>query len=332
MTVTKQIKHLALAALLSAGVGASLIPDEANAGPRRFVAIGTGGPTGVYFVAGNAICRMVQKAASKKKTGLRCSAPSTGGSVYNINAIRSNDLDIGVAQSDVQLHAYRGTGKFEGRKFDKVRALFSVHAEPFQIIVGKNSGINSWADLKGKRVNIGNPGSGQRGTFEALMLAYNIDGSYFGSVTELTSTEQSKALCDGNIDAYGYTVGVPNAGVAQAADGCGARIITLNGKTVDRLVADNPYYAYSKIKKGTYTTISKDVNTFGVMATIVASADTDNNTVYEIVRAVFENLADFRKLHPAFKNLDEKKMISDGLSAPLHPGAVKYYKEKGWIE
>lgn len=331
MTAMKQIKRRALTALAVLGVGMSLIPHQAQAA-KRFVAIGTGGPTGVYFVAGNAICAMVQKAAEQKKTSLHCSAPSTGGSVYNINAIRAGDLDLGVAQSDVQQHAYQGTGKFEGQKFDKTRTLFSVHAEPFQILVGKDSGINSWADLAGKHINIGNPGSGQRGTFEALMLAYNVDGSFFGKVSELTSTEQSKALCDGRIDAYGYTVGVPNAGVAQATDGCEARIITLKGKPIDRLVADNPYYAYANIAKGTYTTTTKDIHTFGVMATIVASADASEDTVYEVVRAVFENLAEFRKLHPAFAHLDEKKMISDGLSAPLHPGAAKYYKEKNWIE
>ena len=246
----------------------------------------------------------------------------------NINAIRLGDLDIGVVQSDIQQQALNGTGNFEDKKFEKARSLFSVHAEPFQILVAKDSGIKNWADLAGKRVNIGNPGSGQRGTFEALMLAYNIDGSYFSEVNELTSTEQTKALCDGKIDAFAYSVGVPNAGVAQATDKCGARIITLRSKTVDRLVSSNPYFAYSKIPKGTYKTTTADVTTFGVMATIVANADTSEETVYQIVRAVFENIAEFRKLHPAFAKLQEKRMISDGLSAPLHPGAVNITKNE----
>ncbi len=331
MIAVRDIIYRALTALLITGAGLFVMTDGARAA-KRFVAIGTGGPTGVYFVLGNAICKMIDKMEEGKKNALHCSAPSTGGSVYNVNAIRQGDLDLGVAQSDVQQHAYKGTGKFEGQKFDKLRALFSVYPEPFQIIVGKDSGINNWEDLKGKRVNIGNPGSGQRGTFEALMLAHNIDGSWFGSVSELTSTEQSKALCDGQIDAYGYTVGVPNAGVARAIDNCGARIISLNDKTVARLVADNPYYAYVTIPKGTYSTITEDVRTFGVMATTVTSADASEDDIYEIVRAVFENLDTFRKLHPAFAHLDPKKMISSGLSAPFHPGALKYYREKGWIE
>jgi hypothetical protein len=304
------------------------------ASKRQFIAIGTGGPTGVYFATGNAICRLIHKSAAEgrksgRKHGIRCSAPSTGGSTYNIGQIRQGELDFGVAQSDWQYHAYNGTSKFKGKKYGKLRAVFSVHPEPFQIIVGKDSGIKSWSDLKGKRVNIGNPGSGQRGTMEVLMKAHGISSSYFKVATELTSTEQSKALCDGKIDAYGYTVGVPNAGVSIATDGCGARIINLNSSAEKGLVKNNPFYAFATIPKGTYKTSSADVTTFGVMATFVTSSDVKANLVYEVVRAVFENIADFRTLHPAFRNLDPKLMIKNGLSAPLHKGAIKYYKEKG---
>jgi hypothetical protein len=323
---------VAIAAALSVGV---LSPSDTLAQKKRFIAIGTGGPTGVYFATGNAICRLVHKEAAEgrkkgRKHGLRCSAPSTAGSTYNIAQISEGELDFGVAQSDWQYHAYNCSSK-KVKCFKKLRSVFSVHPEPFHIIVGKDSGINSWDDLKGKRVNIGNPGSGQRGTMEVLMKAHGTKVSDFAQATELTSTEQSKALCDGKIDAYGYTVGVPNAGVAVATDGCGARIINLNSSVEKELVAKFPYYAFATIPKGTYKTTTSDVTTFGVMATFVTSADTPDRDVYEVVRAVMENIADFRKLHPAFKNLDPKRMIKDGLSAPLHPGAVKYYKEKGWM-
>ena len=215
--------------------------------------------------------------------------------------------------------------------YKKLRAVFSVHPEPFHIIVGKDSGIKSWGDLKGKRVNIGNPGSGQRGTMEVLMGAHGTKIGDFAQATELTSTEQSKALCDGKIDAYGYTVGVPNAGVAVATDGCGARIINLASGVEKGLVSKFPYYAFATIPRGTHKTTGRNVITFGVMATFVTSADTPENDVYEVVRAVMENIAELRRLHPAFKHLDPKKMIKKGLSAPLHKGAVKYYKEKGWM-
>jgi len=302
----------------------------------EYFSIGTGGPTGVYFQVGNAICKMVAKIQSKehgRKKGTdkayRCSAPSTGGSTYNIGQIMEGELQFGVAQSDWQYHAYNGTKPDKVKPYNKLRAVFSAHPEPFQIIAGKGTGINSWSDLKGKKVNIGNPGSGQRGTFEVLMENHGVNKSFFGSTSELTSSEQSGALCDGKIDAYGYTVGIPNSGVAQAADGCGSYIVDLQTDPVKKMVSDNDYYAWATIPAGTYKTTTKDVKTFGVMATVVTSADVPDELVYAVTRAVFENLEDFRDDHPSFFALDPKKMIKDGLSAPLHPGAIKYYKEAG---
>ena len=215
---------------------------------------------------------------------------------------------------------------------DSLRAVFSVHPEPFQLIASSSSGISSWNDLKGKIVNIGNPGSGQRGTMEVLMKAKGTSIDDFKQATELTSSEQVGALCDGKVDAIAYTVGVPNGAIGQAIDGCGAHFVNLNSDVEKKLVNDNPFYAFANIPAGTfYKEQKQDAVTFGVMATFVSSADVSEEVVYEVVRAVFENLDDFKKLHPAFTNLDPKQMITNGLSAPLHDGAVKYYKEKGWM-
>ena len=328
------MKRILFAALATAFLAGLAVPADA-ASKRRFISIGTGGPTGVYFAVGNAICRLVHKEAAEgrkkgRKHGIRCSAPSTGGSNYNIGQIKAGELDFGVAQSDWQYHAYNGSNAWKRKQFNGLRAVFSVHPEPLHIIVGADSGITDWDGLKGKRVNIGNPGSGQRGTMEFLMKEYGWDKSVFKLATELTSTEQSKALCDGKIDAYIFTVGVPNAGISVAADGCGAKIVSFDNALAKKLVAARPYYAWATIPQGTYKTTDSTVTTFGVMATFVTSASVDERTVYEVTRAVMENIDDFRKLHPAFRNLDPKGMISNGLSAPLHPGALKYYKEKGW--
>jgi len=335
MTVISQLKQgvraaaLGLLAFVTALSAMPVNPSHAagQAG-KKYIAIGTGGPTGVYFIAGNAICSLLRKSTKS----IRCSAPSTGGSIYNIEAIRRGDLDMGVVQSDWQHHAFNGSSKFEGRRFDRLRSLFSIYPEAFQLVVGKDSGIKSWADLKGKKVNIGNVGSGQRATFEALMIARNIDGSYFGEVFEMDSSEHTQALCAGKIDAYGYMVGVPSEDIASAAKKCGARLIPVTGEAVNKLLADSSFYAATKIAKGTYATSNEAVNTFGVMSTMVASVDADENTVYQLVKAVFDNIDLLRKMHPAFAHLDPKKMIIDGLSAPLHPGAARYYKEKGWIK
>ena len=328
-------KFLTLAAFAAMAMGVTAVASQdAHAQKKRFITIGTGGPTGVYFATGNAICRLIHKEAAEgrkkgRKHGIRCSAPSSAGSNYNISQIKEGEFDFGVAQSDWQYHAVNGSSKWKGKKFGKLRAVFSVHPEPIHLIVSGKSGINRWDDLKGKRVNIGNPGSGQRGTADFLMKESGWTKRTFALASELTSTEQSKALCDGKIDAYIYTVGVPNAGVSVATDGCGARIANFNNPMAKKLVKSRPYYAFATIPKGTYKTTTSDVTTFGVMATFVTSADVPADVVYEVTRAVMENIEDFRKLHPAFRNLDPKQMVRNGLSAPIHAGAARYYKEKG---
>ena len=316
------------------------LPITSIAKSAEFFSIGTGGPTGVYFQVGNAICKMVAKIQSaehgrKKGTdkALRCSAPSTGGSTYNIGQIMQGELQFGVAQSDWQYHAYNGTRPDKVKPFNGLRAVFSVHPEPFQIWARKKAKVKDFKGLKGKIVNIGNPGSGQRGTMEVLMEAKGVDTSFFKSTQELTSSKQVEALCNGAIDAYGYSVGFPNGAMEEAAV-CAAKAapINLTGPEVQKLIDDNGFYAKAVIPKGTYTGQKKDVTTFGVMATVVTSASVSEEMVYTVVKAVFENLEGeygFKDQHKAFMHLDPKNMIKNGLSAPLHPGAIKYYKEKG---
>ncbi len=293
-----------------------------------FITIGTGGVTGVYYPTGGAICRLVNK--GRKEHGVRCSVESTGGSVYNINTIRAGDLDMGVAQSDWQYHAYHGTSKFkDAGPFKELRAVFSVHPEPFTVVARADAGIKNFEDLKGKRVNIGNPGSGQRGTMEVLMKAMGWDKSTFALASELKAAEQSSALCDNKIDAMVYTVGHPSGSIKEATTTCDTVLVNVTGPVVDKLVKDNDFYRYATIPGGMYRGNPNDTKTFGVGATFVSSTKTDANTVYHVVKSVFENFDDFKKLHPAFKNLKKSEMIKDGLSAPLHDGAKKYYKEAG---
>ncbi len=306
---------------------------SAHSAEKTFITIGTGGPTGVYFVTGNAICRMIHKEAAEgrkkgRKHGIRCSAPSSAGSTYNIAQITAGEFDFGVSQSDWQYHSYKGDSDKVTKNKD-LRAVFSVHPEPYQLIAAKGSGIKSWKDMKGKRFNMGNPGSGQRATTELLMERYKTPKDFFELVTEMTSSEHSKALCDGKIDAYGYVVGIPNSGVAVATEGCGAYIVDLNTGVEKGLISEFPFYGPVDIPKGAYSSVTAPVTTFGGYATIVTSAKVPENVVYEVVRAVFENLDDFKKLHPAYSILTPKGMIKNGNSAPLHPGAAKYYKEKG---
>lgn len=314
----------------SIAIASALVAGTAATAQEKFITIGTGGQTGVYFVVGQSICRLVNRDSAK--TGLKCTAPSTGGSIANINAIKAGDMDMGVAQSDWQFHAYNGSSQFEGDKFDKERAVFSVHAEPFNVIARADSGIESFDDLKGKRVNIGNPGSGQRATMEVVLDAKGWTLDDFALASELKPAEQAAALGDNKVDAIIYTVGHPNGSIQEAVSTVDAKLVPVEGEAIDKLVADNPFYAYSTIPGGMYKGTDADVKTFGVKATFVTSADVDDEVVYEVVKAVFDNFDRFKKLHPAFENLKEADMIKDGLSAPLHDGAAKYYKERGWIE
>ena len=297
---------------------------------EKFVTIGTGGQTGVYYVVGGSICRLVNKGT--KDHGIKCTH-TTGGSVKNINGIRAGDLDMGVAQSDWQYHAYNGTApeQFPDGAFKELRAVFSVHPEPFTVIARSDSGINSFDDLKGKRVNVGDPGSGQRGTMEVVMKAVGWSMSDFKLASELKSSEQSQALCDNKIDAVVFTVGHPNGSIKEATTSCDSKLISVTGDAIDKLVNDNDYYAVATIPGKMYKGTENDTTTFGVGATFVTSTATDEETVYQMVKAVFENFKRFKKLHPAFENLTEAAMIKNNLSAPLHDGAVRYYKERGWM-
>ena len=314
----------------SIAIASALVAGTAATAQEKFITIGTGGQTGVYFVVGQSICRLVNRDSAT--TGLKCTAPSTGGSIANINAIKAGDMDMGVAQSDWQFHAYNGTSQFEGDKFDKERAVFSVHFEPFTVIARADAGINSFDDLKGKRVNVGNPGSGQLATMEVVLDAKGWSMADFALASELKPAEQAAALGDNKVDAIIYTVGHPNGSIQEAVSTVDAKLVPVEGEAIDKLVADNPFYAYATVPGGMYKGTDSDVKTFGVKATFVTSSDVEDDVVYEVVKAVFDNFDRFKKLHPAFENLKEEEMISDGLSAPLHDGAVKYYKERGWIE
>ncbi|MCU7937680.1 MAG: TAXI family TRAP transporter solute-binding subunit [Candidatus Thiodiazotropha sp. (ex Dulcina madagascariensis)] len=304
-----------------------LAPLLGVAAEQRFISIGTGGLTGVYYPTGGAICRLLNK--GRKEHGIRCSVESTGGSIFNLNTIAAGELHFGVAQSDWQYHAYHGSSKFSERGENKaLRAVFSIHSEPFTVMARDDSGIKTFADLKGKRVNIGNPGSGQRGTMEVMMSKLGWDRRDFKLASELKATEQARALCDNKIDAMIYTVGHPNASIKEAATACDAHLVPVTGEVVETLIADNPYYAPAMIPKAMYQGSDAPTPTFGVKATLVTSAAVDEAVVYQLVKAVFENLAMFRKLHPAFGQLQAEEMLK-GNSAPFHAGAVRYFKEKG---
>ncbi|HWA38777.1 MAG TPA: TAXI family TRAP transporter solute-binding subunit, partial [Burkholderiales bacterium] len=276
-------------------------------------------------------CRLVNK--DRAKHGIRCSVESTGGSVFNINTIKAGELDMGVAQSDVHFNAAKGVGSFQkDGPYGELRAVMALHPEPVTVVARKEANVKSFADFKGKRFNVGNPGSGTRSSLEELIGAMGWKLSDFSLASELKADEHGPALCDGKIDGFIYLVGHPAANIQDPTTVCGAKLVSVSGPAVDKLVKEKAYYAKATIPGGLYPNNPQPTETYGVLATLVSSAKVPADTVYAVVKATFDNFDEFKKLHPALAALDPKNMVKDGLSAPLHDGAARYYREKGWVK
>jgi uncharacterized protein len=314
---------IALAASLVAAVLLAPVPALAQ---QKFITVGTGGIVGVYYPLGGAICRFVN--AGRKDHNLRCTVESTGGSVFNINAVMAADMDVGFAQSDTQYYAMKGEGPWKDKPQPKLRALFTVYPELFTLVARQDANIRKFEDIKGKRINIGDPGSGTRATMELVMKEFGITQADLKLASELKFVEMAPALCDNKIDAFVFVAGHPNAIFQEAATSCSSNIASVSGPPVDRLVAANPFYAKADVPGKMYKGTDAAQPAFGVLATLVVSADMPDATAYAITKAVFDNFDDFKKLHPAIANITKEGSLK-GNTVPFHPGAVKYFKEKG---
>lgn len=315
------MKKIATAALL----GALTIPAFA----AEFITIGTGGVTGTYYPTGGAVCRLVNK--YKKETKIRCSVESTGASVYNINTIKNGELDFGIAQSDVVYQAAQGTKKFDGKPVKKLRSVMAIYPELFTLVTRKDANINGIMDVKGKRINLGNPGSGNEATALALFKAVGIKKDDLAFAGALKAAEMPDALRDNKIDGYFYMVGHPTANIKDASNSVDVKITPIVGDKVDALVKANPYFAQADVPGGIYKGNPEGTPTFGVKAVLVSSTDVSDKAVYTVVKAILENFETFKKLHPAYANITKESLL-DGLSAPMHEGAKKYFKEAGILK
>lgn len=310
-------------------VGA-MLPSASEAASKA-VTIGTGAVTGVYYPAGGAICRLLNR--NRKEHGIRCFVESTDGSIYNLNALRDGELDFGVVQSDWQYNAYKGRGVFaHGPALSKLRSVFSLHSEMFTVVVRGDSSIRNFDDLQNHRVNIGNPGSGMRAIMDELMDIKGWGRNSFKEVLELKPADQAKALCENKIDAMVFAAGHPNGLIQEVTSMCNARIIPVNGPEVTELLNTHPYYARTSIPGGMYRGNGTDIQTFGIKATLVTTSDVDEETVYQLTKAVFDNFDSFKTLHFVFATLDKERMVSAGLTAPLHEGARRYFNEVGLLK
>lgn len=293
-----------------------------------FVTIGTGGITGVYYPTGGAIAKMVNR--TKKEHNIRAVIESTGGSVFNIDAIVAGNIEFGIVQSDRQFQAMHGLAEWKDRgPQTTLRAVFSIHPEAVTLVAASDSGIRNIHDLKGKHINIGNPGSGQRQNAIDTLTAAGIDYEIDLKTESFRAIKASGMLQDYKIDAFFYTVGHPSGAIKEATSSA-RKVIIADITNVDTLLDKFPYYTHATIPIKLYPGAEneKDIQTIGVKATLVTSSKVADEVVYALTRAVFENFNDFKKLHPAYSSLTKENML-EGLSAPIHPGAMRYFKEAG---
>lgn len=309
-------------------------PPAPSAGEadQQFITLGTGGVTGVYYPVGGAICRLVDKSRRSGEHNIRCTVESTGASVFNVNAIRSGDLSLGIVQSDTQYYAYNGVEQFQAAGPDKdLRALFSLQSEAFTLVARDDANIATFDDLPGKRMNLGDPGSGNRNTLELLMKEYGWTPETYKLATDLKPAEMAGALCDNKIDAYVYVVGHPNGSIQEAANTCSSHVVPVTGPKVEAFMGKYPFYPVAVVPGGMYKGTDQDVVTFGPRATLLTNAKLPDEVAYNITKAVFANLDEFKKLHPALADLTPENML-EGNSVPYHPGAIKYFKEIGLMQ
>lgn len=296
----------------------------------KLMVIGTGSVMGVYYPAGGAVCRLMNK--ERKTLGIRCSVEPTPGSIYNIEALQAAEVDFAIIQSDWQEHAYHGTGVFAQKgRYEKLRHVLALHNEAITAVVLKSSKIQKFDDIKGRIVNVGLEGSGIRTTMDDVMKAKNWTKADFKSLSEFAPSQQSKALCNGNIDVMLIATGHPNGLLHEVSSMCEVRILDVYDDVIKKFIAGNPQFSHAIIPGGLYAGVPGDVNTFGVKATIVTSSDVSDYMVYNMTRTIFENINAFKSLHPILANLDPTKMATEGRTAPYHNGALKYYKEKGLV-
>ncbi len=308
-------------------------PPVAEAAPTVIVApelllIGTGVITGGYFPTGGAICRLI----NARYTQPYCAAPSSDGSRDNLAALSEGRVHLAIVQSDWQFHAYHGNLDFAevGPNRD-LRSILSLYKEPLTLVARRGADVASVTDLRGKRIGVGAPGSGQRAVIEGLLRTLGWDEAAFEAVRELADAARLETFCAGELDAIAVATGHPSGLVHEATASCDGVLVALADAEADRLIADNPFYAKAVIPGDLYPGNPEPIESIGVSATLVGSSALSPDIVHALVSVIFEQLDDMTLMHPALAGLRAEDMTRDGLTAPLHDGARRYYTERDWM-
>jgi uncharacterized protein len=318
---TSSAVRFALIAVLTLGVSAATAAAQTT-----FVSVGTGAISGLYYPVGRALCDLVNR--GRGAHGVRCSAEPTSGSVYNVEGLEARELDLALVQSDVQYAAYQGRGDWQGAPYSGLRSIVSLYPELVTIVARPDSQVGEIDDLEDKRVDIGRPGSGAHATWEAIEAALGWTRTDLKLALDLKPDAAPSALCSNQIDASVQMMGHPSAWLAQSVGECDLALVSVAGPAISELVAGRPYYRLGEIPAGVYGG-NAATPTFGVSATLVASAALPDDVAYVFAKSAIEGIDQLRSLRPALGALEPKEMVSTSLTAPLHPGAERAFRELG---
>jgi len=314
--------------------GLIALSSAATAQEVKYVNIGTGGIGGDFYPSGGYICNLLNKGRKTYGYNIRCTVESTGGSVANLRAIQAGELSVGLSEADSQWASWNGTGSFEAVGPNKnLRYLFSLGADVMHVVTRRDTGIQNFSDLEGKIVNTGNAGSGTESLIATALDAYGTTPEeFFRQATKLTSREQAQALCDGKIDAFIYPVAISGATIAEATNTCDAVVVSWDDATITGMIDGVGYFSPMVIPAGTYRGQEADVTTWAMPATILADANADDEVIYNLVKAVFDNFEDLKKQSSIYTGATREGAINAGRSVPYHPAAERYYREVGLLE
>lgn len=302
----------------------------------EYFTIGSGPSNKINFILGNVICKMMGKLPSVEHgTGddaksYRCTAPSTGSASFNLDQVQKENFQFSFVRSDKVNTIFTEQASETINPFKEIRSVFSASPYVFQIITRKKSNIKNWKSLKGKKVYIGKEGSIEREVFDLLMDANRVNKSFFGVTLEDESIFKADNICNNKLDAIGLVSTIPNLEIAKAISKCGASVLNLEVTNLNDIIKNNKHFSLVEISKDTYKNKEK-IRSVSFVDNLITHSNVPEDTVYHLVKAVFENFSDFQKEHEAFAKLNIQQMIRQGIAAPLHPGAIKYYKEKGWM-
>lgn len=319
---------------------AALAAGSAAAEPQKLVL--SAGKNDPSLIFAQQLCGLVN--AQQKRLNLACEAQESAGGVDSLQALDGSDVHIAFARADWVQQATAGTGPFRdkgpvrgsgrqrtGGPNEDIRALFGLQVEAFAVLARADAGIKSLADIKGKRVNLGPPGSGPRLVYETLAPAMGWQYRDFAIAAELGPADQGNALCRGRVDAIFFIGAQPDAALRSASAACDTVFVPVTGPEVETLDKGNPVLLRAAIPGGIYKPAPREIPTLGIAVTAVTTSKVDARIAYEVTKLVFDNIARLQRADPVFARLDPRRMSGDGLVAALHEGALRLYKERGLV-